>query len=293
MKKSYLYAAISIFCWSTVAATCKMLLDELDSFQLLWMNSLIAAVFLAILNLCTKNDKKIKSYKPKDYLLMASIGLPGTLLYYIFYYAGTDLMPASEAFIVNYLWPIMSVLFACIILKEKLTFKKVMAILISFLGVAIVIGGSIKGFDKSALLGALFCALGAVFYGIFTALNQKAEYNTLTTLSVSYFATFLITTAVNAFNGNLFTPRIDQAAGFLWNGIFTVAISNFFWILALGNGKGKTAKISNLAYVTPFLSSVWTSIFLDEKITVASILGLAVIVSGIFIQMGDKNKSEN
>lgn len=286
MKKSYLYAGISIFCWSTLATTSKLMLNKLDSIQLLWINSLIAGVFLAILNLFNGNFRACKDYKIKDYLIMAGAGLPGTFFYYIFYYSGTDLMPASQAFIINYLWPIMSVLFACIILKEKLTLKKMVAILISFIGVGIVIGGALKGFDQKTLLGAMYCILGAVSYGVFTALNKKVKYHKMLTLMVSYFTTFIITTVINSVNGALFMPQLGQMAGFLWNGIFTVAIADSFWALALE--KGKTAKISNLAYITPFLSSVWTSVFLKEKITTNSIIGLVVIVLGIFIQLKDK-----
>ena len=290
MKKTYFLAGTSIFCWSTVATTCKLLLKELDSIQLLWMNALIAGLFLFILNLCMGSFKECKHYKIKDYFLMALIGLPGTFFYYVFYYTGTDMMMASQAFIINYLWPIMSVLFACIILKEKLTLRKIVAIIISFLGVVIVIGGALKGFDKKTLLGAGCCILGAVSYGIFTSLNQKLNYNKTMTLMVSYFSTFILTTIINALDGALFLPRVEQMAGFLWNGIFTVAIANCCWVMALE--KGKTAKVSNLAYITPFLSGVWTSIFLNEKITLNAILGLVVIVLGIFIQLKDKEKSE-
>lgn len=286
MKKTYLLAGAAVFFWSTVATTCKLLLGELNSFQLLWMNSLIAGIFLVILNLCTGNFKKHKGYTVKDYLIMTGIGIPGTFFYYIFYYSGTDLMPASQAFIINYMWPIMSVLFACIILKEKLTLRKISAIIISFLGVVIVIGGAVKEFNKETLMGAGCCILGAVSYGIFTSLNQKMQYNKMMTLMVSYFATFIITSIINASNGALFIPRFDQMAGFLWNGIFTVAIANSFWVMALE--KGDTAKVSNIAYITPFLSIVWTSIFLYEKITVNAVVGLLIIVSGILIQLNDK-----
>ena len=55
------------------------------------------------------------------------------------------------------------------------------------------------------------------------------------------------------------------------------------WMLALG--AKDTAKISNLAYITPFLSLIWTAIFLGEKITVLSVVGLVVIVSGILIPL--------
>lgn len=289
MKKTYFYAGVSIFCWSTVAATCKILLQDLNNMQLLWMNSLIAFLFLFIVNLLAGNFKKYKSYTLKDYLIMAAIGLPGTFFYYIFFYAGTDIMPASQAFIINYLWPIMSVIFACIILKEKFTLKKLIAILISFFGVIIVIGGALKEFNSQILLGGSLCALGAVSYGMFTSLNTKMNYNKTMSQMVSYIATFILSTVINLINGDIFMASFNQMAGFLWNGIFTVAIANTFWVIALETGK--TEKVSNLAYITPFLSLVWTAVFLNEKIEINSLIGLVVIIAGILIQLKDKKEN--
>lgn len=288
MKKTYFYAGVSIFCWSTVATTCKILLRELNNMQLLWMNSLVAGLFLLGLNIALGNFNKYRNYKVKDYLIMISIGIPSTIFYYMFYYAGTDILPASQAFIINYLWPIMSVLFACIILREKFTLKKFIAILVSFFGVLVVVGGNINGFDKQMLVGALYCILGAVSYGIFTALNQKKNYNKSMTLMVSYFAAFIFTTVINLIKGDLFIPEVNQWMGFLWNGVFTVAIANTFWVIALE--KGKTEKVSNLAYITPFLSLIWTFLFLGEKIKLNSWIGLIIIVFGILIQMKDKRE---
>ena len=288
MKKTYFYAGVSIFCWSTVATTCKILLSELNNIQLLWMNSLIAGLFLFILNIALGNFKKYKNYKAKDYLIMTAIGIPSTIFYYMFYYAGTDILPASQAFIINYMWPIMSVVFACIILREKFTLKKIIAILISFLGVLVVLGGDVNNLNNQMLVGALYCVLGAISYGLFTALNQKMNYNKSMTLMVSYFATFIFTTVLNLINGDIFIPSNNQILGFLWNGIFTVAIANTFWVMALETGK--TEKVSNLAYITPFLSLIWTFLFLDEKIKLNSLMGLLIIILGIFVQMKEKKQ---
>jgi drug/metabolite transporter (DMT)-like permease len=46
--------------------------------------------------------------------------------------------PAQEAFIVNYTWPIWVVIFAVIILKEKINKRKIIAIILGFIGVYIV-----------------------------------------------------------------------------------------------------------------------------------------------------------
>lgn len=286
MKKAYLCAGTSILCWSTVAVVSKLLLGQLDHFQLLWASSFFAALFLFVYNLLKGSLKELKQYKFKDFAISVLTGLPSTLFYYLFYYAGTDKMAASQAFIVNYLWPIMSVVFACILLKEKLTVRKVIAILLSFLGVVIVSGKNLLHPSEDVLVGTLCCFMGAVSYGLFTALNQKYDYNKFITLMLSYFASFLITTVINAVNHQLFIPQWTQLLGFAWNGIFTMAIANTVWVVALS--LGNTAKISNLAYITPFLSLIWTILILKEPFSVYSIIGLAVIVCGILIQLKDQ-----
>lgn len=289
MKKEYVYAGVSIFCWSTVAVVTKLLLGELNQFQLLWVSSFFAGIFLLVVNLITGQLKKLKQWKIKDFAISALCGIPGTFLYYVFYYAGAARMEASHAFIINYLWPIMSVVFACVILKEKLTFKKVLAIAVSFVGVGIVSFSRLGSFSTDMLLGTVLCMLGAVCYGVFTALNRKVHYEKSLSMMVNYAVTFLLTTLINGLCGDLFLPTGLQALGMAWNGMFTMAAAGTLWILALE--RGKTEKISNLAYITPFLSLVWTTLILKEAFNPLSILGLAVIVSGILIQFERRKKA--
>ena len=293
MKKYYLSASISILCWSTVATVVKLLLGTLQSIQVLFISSFFAGICLLIFNIATKRILKLKEYRAVDYLKTVLICLPGTLLYYVFYYTGTSKMLASQAFIVNYLWPIMCVVFACIILKEKITPVKLVAIFLSFIGVIVVIGKSIFVFDGDILVGALFCVLGAISYGVFTALNGKSKYEKPLSIMISYFATFIITGVFLLITKNL--PKVEpvQLLGLCWNGAFTMGVANTMWMYALSSKD--TAKISNLAYLTPFISLVWTSVFLKEKITLLSVLGLGIIMAGILIQLlykGGKKDSQ-
>ncbi len=290
MKKYYIYAAVSILGWSTVATVVKLLLGSLDSFQVLQVSALFAALFLLVVNIATGNIKKLKKYKARDYVTSVLIGLPGAFLYYVFYYTGTSFMPASQAFIVNYLWPIMSVVFACIILKEKMTAVKIIALLCSFAGVVVVVAKDLIGFEWTTLIGAGFCALGAVSYGFFTALNQKSSYDKRNSLMIAFFSTFVLTSIINLATGNLPSLTGGQILGIAWNGIVTIGIANTSWQLALESKD--TAKISNLAYITPVLSLVWTWLILKEQISVFSLVGLAIIMLGILIQIKFGKKSE-
>lgn len=288
MKKSFCLAGVAILCWSTVATVVKLLLGSLNSFQVLSLSAFFAFLFLLIFNIATKNIKKLKSYSPKDYITTVLIGLPGTFFYYLFYYSGTARMEASVAFIINYLWPIMSIVFACVILRERVTVRKIIAVLMSFLGVVIVMGADFKSLDKTMLIGAGLCVMGAISYGIYTALNQKKNYDKKLSMMFYYFVTFVLTSIINIATDNI--PKIEplQLLGFAWNGIFTMAIANTAWMIALESGK--TAKISNLAYITPFLSLIWTALILKDEISIFSILGLLVIVLGILIQLKDKKE---
>ena len=284
MKKQYLFAATSILLWSTMPTVSKILLGKLDSFQVLCISALFASLFLLVVNLVTGNIKRLKGYSLRDWIITVLIGLPGMFLYYVFFYTGTSMMPASQAFIVNYLWPIMSVVFACIIIKEKMTVRKLVAIAMSFLGVVVVTGADFASLNVNVLMGAGFCALGAVSYGIFTALNQKFKYDKRISMMIVLFVTFVLTSVINI--GKPMDIGVPDVLGMLWNGVFSIGIATTSWQIALEGGN--TAKISNLAYITPFLSLIWTSVFLKEKITVFSVVGLVIIVLGIFVQLKDK-----
>ena len=68
----------------------------------------------------------------------------------------------------------------------------------------------------------------------------------------------------------------------IYNGVFVNGISYIFWFKALEHGE--THIISNLLYLTPFISLIYISIFLNEKILLSSVIGLIVIVSGVLLQ---------
>ncbi len=296
MKKQYIpyiYAGVTIFMWSTLAVVSKLLLGTFNNFQVLWVSSFFGSVILVILNTATGIIKQLKKFKIKDYLIILLAGLPGTFLYYVFYYAGADILPStSQAFIINYLWPIMSVVFACVINKEEMTLRKGIAIAVSFLGIAVVTAKDLfvpsTATLSVTLLGALMCVLGAVSYGLFTALTDRFNYEKSLMMMVSFVATFIITTVINGVKGDLFIPTGFEILGFIWNGMFVMALASTSWAIALH--MGDTAKISNLAYITPFASLIWIRLILKEELSIFSVLGLIVIVAGIFIQLKDKKE---
>lgn len=289
MKKTYLYAAAAIVMWSTMPTISKVLLNEMDNYKVLCVSTLFATVTMLIINLCSKKWSLMKQYRFIDYVKMCLIGLPGVCLYYIFYYGGTTKLPASQAFIINYLWPIMSIVFACFILKEKITARKMIAIVMSFLGVITVTGEDLFQFNTDTVFGMFLCLCAAICYGFYTAINKKSSYDKQISMTMAMLTAFVPSLVIVIVKGESLLLSPLQIPGILWNGIFTMALANLAWVLALSHGN--TSKISNLAYITPFLSLVWTFFILGESIRITSLLGLCLIVVGIFIQIKDGKTS--
>ena len=201
-------------------------------------------------------------------------------------------MMASQAFIINYLWPIMIVLFACLILKEPLTARKAIAIVLSFVGVIIVTAdGSLGGMTKESLTGALCCLLAAISYGLFAVLNKQKGYDNLSSMLVYHIVAWFLSAMFNLLSGDLFIPQAAQLPGLIWSGVGCSAVANTLWFMAMS--QGETAKISTMAYLTPFLSLIWTAVLLGEPIRWTSVLGLIVIVSGILLQMQPLQPKQN
>ena len=74
-----------------------------------------------------------------------------------------------------------------------------------------------------------------------------------------------------------------QWLGIIWLGVIIDAVAYLLWALAL-KGVENTAKIANLAYLTPFLSLVVSTIVLKEQVQMRAIIALIFIVGGILLQ---------
>lgn len=288
MKKQYLYAAVSIAIWSTTATVSKLLLHSFDTMQILAVSSSVAAVFLMLVNLIKGNLKKLKTYCLRDYLITAGVGMLGTFLYNLFLFLGIDNLLASQAMIINYLWPMMAVVAGCILLRDRLTVRKSIAVLLSFAGVVIVTSnGNLSGFAGSNLLGAGYCILAAVSYGLFVTMNKRLSYDATLSMMLYYVLSAAVAVSCVVFTGTVPTLDGAQCLGLLWIGLGDNAIAYVTWALAMK--AGQTAKVANLAYITPFLSLVVAHFVLGDPITLWSIGGLLVIVAGIFLQLKDAN----
>lgn len=283
MKKSYIYAGLTVLIWSTLATVVKLVLKDIPNFQALAISSAFAFVFLLILNIINGSIKEMKHYRIKDCLTMAGLGFLGLFMYSALYYYGIAELGSQEACILNYLWPMMIVIFACIILKERITVKKIIAMLMSFAGIVVLTLSSGGASSGNRLFGIIACVTAAVCYGLFSVLNKKHSLNQNVTMMWIWFTTAVCSLVLSLIFENWQPIAGVQWLGIAWLGIVVNAVAYLLWAIAL-KGASDSAKIANLAYLVPFISIIISWLVLKEQITINAVLALVLIIGGILIQ---------
>ncbi len=283
MKKNYIFAITTVFMWSTLAAVVKLLLSDIPNLQALAISSYISSGFLLIVNVFTGKIKVMKSLKIKDIWIICGLGFIGLFVYSALYYYGLSQLTSQEACVVNYLWPIMLVIFSCIILKEKLTAMKAVAMVCSFVGIVVLSMGSGDNSEGNVTIGIVSCIIAAACYGLFSVLNKKCNYDQSITMMIFWLVAAVCSTFLGLVTEEWVSMDGKQWLGMLWLGIVVDAIAYLLWALAL-NGAGNTAKIANIAYLTPFLSLVVSALLLKEEITLRALVALVFIIGGILLQ---------
>ena len=282
-KKAYFYVVLTVVLWSSAAAVSKLNLRYLSNLQALFYTSLFASICLFAIVLFQNKLNVIKKYKIKDYWHFAYMGFIGVYLYYICFYASLIYSTAQEAFIVNYTWPIWVIIFAIIILKEKLRFKKILAILLGFIGVYFIMtNGQILTLSFTNLKGHVFALLGAVCYGLFSVIGKKSKYEHFTSMFFYYAFSLIFILATVLYFSHIPVLSLSELIGLFWIGGIASAIGYVTWFRALKYGR--TSKMSNFIFLTPFISLVFIYFLVGEEILFSSIIGLVFMVLGIIIQ---------
>lgn len=278
-----IFAMITVMIWATSAATAKLMMFSIPNLETLGVSSIFSFLFLLLLNGAAGRLKRFRTMPFRSVLRMAGLGFLGLFLYTALYYYGISQMSSQEACIVNYLWPLMVLVFSCLILRESITVRKVIAMVCSFAGIVILaLGGDMEATGNRPL-GILSCIAAAVCYGLFCVLNKKADMDQDLTMMIAW-----LTVAVCSFlTGPLLETWVPitgvQWPGLIWLGVVIDGAAYLLWAKALNRAEN-TARIANLAYLTPFLSLVVSAVVLKEQITGQALLALVFIIGGILIQ---------
>lgn len=283
-KRAYIYAGLAVFFWSTVATAFKLTLKELDQYQMLFVASVSSAAVLFI-SLSVQNKLKLLiSFKLKDYVFSAFLGALNPFAYYLVLFKAYDLLRAQEAQTLNYFWAIILVLLSIPILAQKVSFKSLLAVLISFSGVYIIsTQGKVFSFEFTNGFGVALALGSAFIWALYWIYNSKDPADDSLRLFVNFAFGSIYIMILMFFVSDFGSISFKGIGGGTYIGFFEMGLTFFFWSKAMKLSE-TTARISNLIFLSPFLSLVFISLILNEKILPSTILGLFFIIAGILLQ---------
>ncbi|RLD68211.1 MAG: EamA/RhaT family transporter [Bacteroidetes bacterium] len=280
-NKAYLFALAAVLLWSTVATAFKIALEYVDFIQLLLFASGIASLSLFIIILLEKKLSLLKKLSVYEWIMAAVRGFLNPFLYYLILFKAYDMLPAQEAMTLNYTWPIVLILLSIPLLKQHLSWKGMMAILLSFVGVIIIATkGNLLDLQFSNLKGDLLALSTSIVWAFFWIINLKCKTDESIKLFLSFGFGFLFTLPVVYFFSDFIWPSWEGILSVTYVGVAEMGLTFFLWLNALKNAK-RTDQVSQLIYLSPFLSLIFISFILNEAIHFTTFIGLMFILAGI------------
>ncbi len=281
---AYKYALVSVFFWSTVATAFKITLRHITPIELLFYSSWVSLILLGGILLYKKKLKEAFLYIVKSPLLVSVLGGINPFIYYLVLFKAYDLLPAQETQAINYTWALMLAYLGVIFLKHKLTKADILAGFICYFGVLIIATkGDPFSLNFSDLYGVILALFSTVLWAFYWIFNRSSKVDAV----VGLFANFLVgTTFISiyvAFSGGVNLPNIEATIGVFYIGLFEMGITFIFWLKAV-NLTSSISKISNLIFLSPFLSLVFIHFFVGEEILFSTIVALFLIIGGLIIQ---------
>ncbi len=277
--KAYIFALLSVFFWSTVATAFKLTLRYTTPYSMLLGAASFSTFFLFIVILASK--KKVK-FSLKIMLL----GLLNPMLYYMLLFEAYNRLLAQQALCINYLWPVVLVIFSVISGRERLSIRGIFGILLGFTGVIIVsTRGNINVLFHGDMLGVVFALLSTFVWAYYWSVNRVVEMDSVVKLFQGFLFSLPFIFLIVLLDGGLVWNK-KAILGSLYIGLFEMGFTFFLWLKALENAD-KVQRIASLIYLAPPLSLVIIHFILQEPIYISTILGFILVLSGVLISKSE------
>jgi drug/metabolite transporter (DMT)-like permease len=283
-NKAYLFAGIAIFFWSTVATAFKLALEHLEPIQLVFYSTLFSVIVLFFITLIQGKLNLIKDFSRSDLLRCAFLGLLNPCLYYIILFKGYDILPAQEAMVINFSWPIMIVILSIPILKQTIDIKSFLSIVVCYVGVVVIASkGDVFSMQFESPLGVGYILFTTVIWSLFWLFNTKNSNDSLVSLFLIFLFSLPYILVIVYMSDSFVIPSLKGVIGSAYIGLFEMGISVVLWQLALKTST-TVSRVASLVFITPFLSLLILHFVLKETILASTIFGVILICLGLILQ---------
>jgi drug/metabolite transporter (DMT)-like permease len=279
--------------WGSMGIFVRRLADYgFSSIQIVAIRVTLAALIFCILLLI--KDPSGFRISVKDIPLFLGLGFGSILFFTVCYFTAITMMPLSTAAILLYTSPIWIMLMSVLFFREKLTGRKLLALVLAFAGCVLVSGISGEGMTLPGLLVGLGSGIGYGLYSILgtVALRRYSPF-TVTTYTFVFAAlgSWLICRPAEMLAKFAAAPDLPGLVFFCFLTALVTAVIPFL-AYTLGLQTVEASRAGILATVEPLVATLIGVAVFSEPLTLLSGLGILLILAAVVLLNG-KTESEN
>ena len=243
-----------------------------------------ASTSLPILGALLVKDRKALHVEKKDLWLFAANGLASILFFTACYAAAIRETKIATAAALLYTAPAIVLLLSALLFGEKLTPRKLVCVLLSVLGCALVsgLGSGGAALTPRGLLLGLGAGLGYALYSIFSRLIQQRGYSTFTNVCWTFLIAALSYLAISIGNGSAAQIAALPGAALLSVvcGLFTGLLA--YLLYTAGLREMEPSRAAQLATIEPVFAAMLGVLLFAQRLSATECLGIAlVVISGV------------
>jgi len=252
-------------------------------FAFIMLRIWIAAALLFAFHRTFINEKISGKSDYKKIIVCSIFGVVANML---FFFKGLSLTVPINASVLMMNTPIFVVVFAAILLKEKLAFHKVTGILIAAIGAVLLMGGTHFSFNSQTVSGDVFVSINAIIYAFYLVyakpLAQKYHPLTVTLYAFLIGAILVIPFAWKEF------MEIDWQSFplHIWLCVLFVTVGSTFITYLLNAYALRHASpslVGSYIYLQPVLATLIAIISGKDLLTLEKMIFILVIFTGVFL----------
>ncbi|WGI24169.1 DMT family transporter [Halomonas alkaliantarctica] len=284
-RQAILFGLGAVALWSTVATAFKVALAWMSPLELMWLAALISWALMGALVIKQGN---ITAALRTGWKTAAWAGMMNPVAYYLVLFAAYDRLPGQEAMALNYTWALAMAFLAVPLLGQRLTRMDIVAGLVAYSGVwVIATRGAVFNVAFADPLGVVLALASTLLWALYWLLNARDSRQPL----VGQWQNFSVGLPV-------LTLLLLLGPGFQWHGwpafgagvyvgLFEMGVAFILWQLAV-HKVSRTAKVSNLIFLSPPVSLLLLFLVVGEPILPSTLVGLVLILLGLGLQQIQK-----
>ena len=268
--------------WGGMYVVSKVVLEIIPPFSLVTLRLLLGALTLGIIVILRSSPRMSR----QQFWPVLGVGFVGYGISLSLQFLGTKLSTAANGSLVTSATPAFVLLFAWMLLKEKITTRRLLALFLATLGVIAVIDPRSAPLNPALFLGNLALIGAAITWALYSVLVRKVTQN-MDVLLFSLIA-FLggLPVSMPAGAWELSTAGVGEISagvvgGILFLGVIATALAMVLWNTAFAYVDASLASLTFFAQ--PVVGTALGWVFLKERITPLFLLGGVLIGIGLIV----------